>query len=64
MNGGGTRIVSGGGNFAAAGHNAVVFRGTQAYNVFHAYPTDGSAALLRVAELVWGTDGWPVSGGP
>jgi arabinan endo-1,5-alpha-L-arabinosidase len=64
MSGGGTQIVGGGGNFAAAGHNAVLFHGTSAYDIFHAYPTDGSAARLRVAELTWGSDGWPVSGGP
>ncbi|HVW28362.1 MAG TPA: arabinan endo-1,5-alpha-L-arabinosidase [Polyangiaceae bacterium] len=64
MNGGGTLLVGGGGDFAASGGSGVLFRGTAAYNVFHAYPLDGSAARLRVAELVWGDDGWPISGGP
>ena len=64
MNGGGTHVVGGGGNFAAAGHNAVVFSGDKAFNIYHAYPTDGSYARLRVAELVWDDQGWPTSGGP
>jgi arabinan endo-1,5-alpha-L-arabinosidase len=64
MNGGGTQVVAGGNGFAAAGHNAVVFSGDRAFNVYHAYPTDGSYARLRVAELVWDNQGWPISGGP
>jgi arabinan endo-1,5-alpha-L-arabinosidase len=64
MDGGGTVILSGKGNFAAAGHNAVLFDGDRGYNVFHAYPTDGSYARLRVAEMVWDDAGWPSSGGP
>ena len=64
MDGGGTRILGGGAGFAAAGHNAVVFSGDRAYIVYHAYPTDGSYARLRVGELVWDDQGWPASGGP
>jgi arabinan endo-1,5-alpha-L-arabinosidase len=64
MDGGGTRILGGGAGFAAAGHNAVVFSGDKAFDVYHAYPTDGSYARLRVAELVWDDQGWPISGGP
>jgi hypothetical protein len=48
----------------AAGHNAVIFSGTSAFNVYHAYPTDGSYARLRVADLVWDDQGWPRSAGP
>ena len=31
---------------------------------FHAYRSDNGASQLRVAELAWDADGWPVSGGP
>jgi arabinan endo-1,5-alpha-L-arabinosidase len=64
MDGGGTIVVQGGGDYAAAGGSGVLFRDTKAYNVFHAYPKDNSAARLRVAELVWDDKGWPISGGP
>jgi len=64
MSGGGTQIVGGGGNFAAAAITPCSFHGSSAYDIFHAYPKDGSAARLRVAELFWGSDGWPVSRRP
>lgn len=64
MNSGGTLVVAGGAGFAAAGHNAVIFSGTNAFNIYHAYPTDGSYARLRVADLVWDDQGWPTSAGP
>jgi arabinan endo-1,5-alpha-L-arabinosidase len=64
MNGGGTMVLSGSGEWAAVGHNAVIFVGDRAYNVYHAYPNSGSYARLRVADLVWDADGWPISGGP
>lgn len=45
--------------------NAVLFAGDRAYNVFHAYDAQaGGAPRLRVAELAWDAEGWPVSGGP
>jgi len=35
------------------------------YNVYHAYDAeDGGASVLRIAELAWDEEGWPVSGGP
>jgi arabinan endo-1,5-alpha-L-arabinosidase len=65
LDGGGTLLLRGDGRFNGPGHNAVIFRGQQAFNVYHAYDaTRGGAATLRVAELAWDDDGWPVSGGP
>jgi arabinan endo-1,5-alpha-L-arabinosidase len=65
MQGGGTQIVVGAGRWHGPGHNAVIFVGKRAYNVFHAYDGNANgASMLRVAEIAWDADGWPVSGGP
>jgi arabinan endo-1,5-alpha-L-arabinosidase len=65
LQGGGTLLVEGEGRWHGPGHNAVLFAGDRAYNVFHAYDAQAAGApRLRVAELAWDADGWPVSGGP
>lgn len=64
LDGGGTLLVQGGGDWAAAGHNAVLFDGARAYNVYHAYPAADGGSQLRISELVWDAEGWPISGGP
>jgi arabinan endo-1,5-alpha-L-arabinosidase len=67
MQGGGTLLVQGldasQSGWHGPGHNAVIFTGTAAYNVYHAY-ADNGASSLRVSSLAWDTEGWPVSGGP
>jgi arabinan endo-1,5-alpha-L-arabinosidase len=65
LEGGGTLLVSGAGRWHGPGHNAVLFSGKRAYNVYHAYDANSNgASMLRVSELVWDNEGWPVSGGP
>ncbi|HXU60849.1 MAG TPA: arabinan endo-1,5-alpha-L-arabinosidase, partial [Polyangia bacterium] len=65
MSGGGTLLVQGSTSWVAPGHNAVISYGGKTYNLYHALQGgSGGAATLRVAELVWDADGWPVSGGP
>jgi arabinan endo-1,5-alpha-L-arabinosidase len=65
LQGGGTLVLAGSGRWHGPGHNAVLFRDKAAYNVYHAYDGDhGGASTLRIAELVWDDDGWPISGGP
>jgi arabinan endo-1,5-alpha-L-arabinosidase len=59
--GGGTLLLGPGGGYQALGHNAVVFSGGKAYNIYHAY---NPGSQLRVAELAWDDEGWPISGGP
>lgn len=67
MKGGGTLLVQGNSSWSAPGHNAVIVYENRTYNVYHALAApsgkDG-VATLRIAELVWDADGWPVSGGP
>lgn len=64
MEGGGTPLVAGDGTWKGPGHSAVLFVGKAAYNIYHAYAARNGAATLRVSELVWDKDGWPISGGP
>jgi arabinan endo-1,5-alpha-L-arabinosidase len=64
MNGGGTLLVQGNGTLTAPGHNAVITYQGKTYNVYHALNAAHGGAMLRIAELVWDADGWPVSGGP
>ncbi|XYH93569.1 family 43 glycosylhydrolase [Sorangium sp. So ce1128] len=65
LNGGGTVVVQGEGRWRGPGHNAVLFNGKSAYNIYHAYDANESGApKLRVSELAWDDAGWPISGGP
>jgi arabinan endo-1,5-alpha-L-arabinosidase len=64
-NGGGTLLVEGDSRWRGPGHNAVIFRGTSAYNFYHSYDANSNGRVtLRISELVWDQDGWPISGGP
>lgn len=63
--GGGTRVLETSGRWHGPGHNAVLFTKSGAFNVYHAYDANQNGApILRIAELAWDADGWPVSGGP
>ena len=64
MQGGGTLLVEGNGTWQGPGHNAVIVTATGAYNVYHALNPSTHASSLRIAELVWDADGWPISAGP
>jgi arabinan endo-1,5-alpha-L-arabinosidase len=65
MKGGGTLLVQGNSTWVAPGHNAIIVFDNKTYNVYHALPASNmNAATLRVSELVWDADGWPVSAGP
>ena len=65
MSGGGTLLVQGDSSWVAPGHNAVITYNNKTYNIYHALKGSSSgAATLRISELAWDTNGWPVSGGP
>jgi arabinan endo-1,5-alpha-L-arabinosidase len=64
MQGGGTLIAQGDATFAGPGHQAVLFVGTKAYLVYHAYLKSNGVATLRIADLVWDANGWPMPVGP
>ena len=64
LQGGGTLLVQGNSTWIAPGHNAVIAYGGKTYNLYHALTPGDMTATLRVAELAWDANGWPVSGGP
>ena len=64
LQGGGSLVLEHGGDWVGPGHNAVLIVGQRAYNVYHAYAASNGASQLRISELVWDGEGWPVSGGP
>ena len=64
LQGGGTLIAQSGGSWAGPGGQSVMFTGTKAYLVYHAYAMSDGAATLRIADLVWDATGWPVPVGP
>jgi arabinan endo-1,5-alpha-L-arabinosidase len=64
LDGGGTLLFQGSPSITAPGHNAVIFVGTRAYNLYHALNASHQNPVLRVAELVWDDEGWPISAGP
>lgn len=61
VRGGGTLILEGDKNWHGVGHNSVYnFDGTD-YLVFHGYDAaDEGKPKLRIEELKWTPDGWPV----
>jgi len=62
---GGTLVLQGTSRWRGPGHNAILFVGQDAYNVYHAYDAnDAGRAKLRIAELAWDESGWPKSAGP
>ena len=65
LEGGGTLVLQGGDRYKGPGHNAVIFSKNAAYNVYHSYDANSNgASVLRIAELAFDGEGWPVSGGP
>ena len=63
--GGGTLVLESDNRWKGPGSNSVFTDGAKRYNAYHAYDADSNGqATLRIAELVFGNDGWPVSGGP
>jgi arabinan endo-1,5-alpha-L-arabinosidase len=63
--GGGTLVVQGDTRWKGPGHNTILFRGNSAYNVYHSYDANAAGRVtLRISEIAWDADGWPISGGP
>jgi arabinan endo-1,5-alpha-L-arabinosidase len=64
MRGGGTMLLQGDARWKGPGHNAVLKTDSGWWNVYHAYAASDGRSSLRVSELHWDAEGWPVSGGP
>lgn len=61
FNGGGSLVLTGDERYPGVGHNsAYTFKGKD-YLVFHAYDaTDKGKPVLRIMELDWDEDSWPI----
>jgi arabinan endo-1,5-alpha-L-arabinosidase len=65
MEGGGTLLLRGNDDWPGVGGNSILVTRGRQYNVYHAYDASNKGrAMLRIAELTWDADGWPISGGP
>jgi arabinan endo-1,5-alpha-L-arabinosidase len=65
LEGGGTLLVEGDGvQWAAAGHSDVIATRNKIYHFYHAYRQSDGGAQLRIVELPFDNEGWPVPGGP
>lgn len=65
VDGGGTLILEGDGvEWAAAGHSDVLVDGDTVYHLYHAYRQSNGDAALRIAEMPFDDQGWPVPHGP
>lgn len=63
--GGGTLILQGAGRWHGPGHNAIVQDGARYFNVYHSYDGDNNGVpTLRISELTFDANEWPVSAGP
>jgi len=60
VDGGGTLMVHGDDTFAAAGHSDVLVAQDRIYHLYHAYRRPRGDAELRIVEMPFDQDGWPV----
>lgn len=59
--GGGSLVLQGNERFPGVGHNSAYTFDGKDYLVFHAYDmNDNGASKLKIAEMKWDKDGWPV----
>lgn len=65
VDGGGTLMVQGDHTtWAAAGHSDVMVSGSKIYHLYHAYRQSNGEAQLRIVEMPFDSDQWPVPAGP
>jgi arabinan endo-1,5-alpha-L-arabinosidase len=65
LSGGGTLVLAGDARWKGPGHDAILRTATGDYDVYHAYDAQSSGIpTLRISELHWSADDWPVSAGP
>jgi hypothetical protein len=63
--GGGRLVVEGDTDWKGPGHNAILSVPSGTYNVYHSYDANAAGIpTLRISEMQWSADGWPISAGP
>jgi len=63
--GGGTILMTGDDNWHGVGHNGIATIDCKDYILFHAYDAnDNGKSKLRIFELLWDDNDWPVVGAP
>lgn len=62
LGGGGTLVYGGSSRWRGPGHNSIYIENGKYYMVYHSYDADfGGTPTLRVEELLWDADDWPLS---
>ncbi|WP_438021133.1 arabinan endo-1,5-alpha-L-arabinosidase [Sorangium sp. So ce315] len=65
LDGGGSRVLTSNARWRGPGSNGLLQAGESWYHIYHSYDAEADGMFsLRIAELSWGADGWPESGGP
>jgi len=65
LSGGGTLVLEGDARWRGPGHNAILHLASGDYNIYHSYDANANGLpTLRISELFWSADGWPISAGP
>ena len=65
LDGGATLVLAGDARWRGPGSNSVFTYAGRRFEAYHAYDADSNgSATLRIAELDFDNDGWPVSAGP
>ena len=65
LEGGGSLVLEGNERWRGVGANTILTTQGRDYNVYHSYDANAAGrATLRISEVAWDSEGWPVSGGP
>jgi len=65
LDGGGTLLLAGNDRWRGVGANSILSTGGRDYNIYHSYDANAAGrATLRISEVAWDPEGWPLLGGP
>jgi len=65
LEGGGTLVLAGDDRWRGVGASTILSTGGRDYAVYHSYDANAAGrATLRISEVAWDEEGWPILGGP